>query len=133
LEESDMLRTQLVLIALVFAGTFGCGLHHPRIVHDEAVPKPDDFLFEIQPRVIAPGDAAILHWSIRGTEKVLIEEAPSGASGLTSIGTFAGSGSLEVYPKQDTIYVISCEGSTTYSCASTTVRVRPRSKRSPPR
>jgi hypothetical protein len=121
---------RLLFITLILAGALGCSLHHPRIAHDEAAPKSDDFVFDVQPRVIAPGDAAVLHWSIRGTEKVLIEEAPSGASELTSIGTFGGSGSLEVYPKQDTIYVISCEGATTYSCASTTVRVRSRSKRS---
>jgi hypothetical protein len=124
---------RLLFIALILAGSFGCSLHRPRIVHDEAAPRSDDFVFDVQPRIIAPGDAAVLRWWIRGTAKVLIEEAPAGASGLTSIGTFAGSGTLEVHPAGDTIYVISCEGATTYSCASTTVRVRSRSKRSLPR
>ena len=89
--------------------------------------KPDDFLFDVQPRVIAPGETALLRWSIKGATKVVIEEASTSKSQLHEIGTFSGSGSLQVRPKEDTTYVISCESSTT-SCASVSVRVRPRQR-----
>jgi hypothetical protein len=68
-----------------------------------------------------------LRWSIKGATKVAIEEAPASgiANQLRKLGTFEGSsGTLEVRPKENTTYVITCEGSTTYSCASVTVRVR---------
>ena len=90
-------------------------------------PKVDDFLFEVQPRVIAAGETALLRWSIKGATKVVIEEASKSKSQLHEIGTFGGSGSLKVRPKEDTTYVISCEGSTT-SCASVSVRVRPKQR-----
>ena len=89
--------------------------------------KLDDFLFDVQPRVIDPGETALLRWSIKGATKVVIEEASKSKSQLHEIGTFAGSGSLKVRPIEDTTYVISCEGPTT-SCASVSVRVRPRQR-----
>ena len=86
--------------------------------------KSDEFLLDIQPRVIAPGEAALLRWSIKGATKVVIEEASRSGGQLQKIGTFGGSGSLQVRPKEDATYVVSCEGSTTHSCASVSVRVR---------
>jgi hypothetical protein len=87
-----------------------------------------DFLFEIQPREIAAGETATLRWSIKGATKITIEEAPESSIGraeLHRLGTFqGGSGTLQVSPVENTTYVISCEGSTTYSCASLSVRVR---------
>ena len=44
--------------------------------------------------------------------------------GLRKVGSFDSTGSLQVQPSEDTTYVFSCEGSTTYSCASVSVRVR---------
>jgi hypothetical protein len=88
--------------------------------------KAEEFICEIRPREIAPGEVAVLQWSIKGATKVVIQEAPdSHISGLRVIGEFEGaSGKLEVRPKESTTYVILCEGSTTYVCASTSVRVR---------
>jgi len=90
--------------------------------------KPEDFRFDAQPREIAAGEAVVLSWSIKGATKVLLEEAPESAAGkraLHKLGEFEGStGSLQVRPTENTTYVISCEGSTTYSCASLSVRVR---------
>jgi len=90
--------------------------------------KSQDFLFEVRPRKIAPGEAAVLRWSIKGATRVTIEEASNSEIGrheLMTVGSFEGSsGTLEVRPKEDTTYVIECEGSTTYTCASVTVRVR---------
>lgn len=86
--------------------------------------KSSDFLFEVQPREIAPGDTATLRWAIKGATKVLIEESSMSERALHTIGTFGASGSLKVQPKEDTSYVLSCEGSTTFSCVSVTLRVR---------
>jgi hypothetical protein len=81
-------------------------------------------VFEVQPRVIAAGETAVLHWSIKGATKVVIEEMQEWSRDLRKLGAFDATGSLLVRPKQSTTYVISCAGSTTYSCASVTVRVR---------
>lgn len=77
-----------------------------------------------KPSVIAPGETAILRWSIKGATKVLIAEVSASSRDLQKIGTFAGSGQIEVRPREDTIYVLTCEGSTTLKCASASVRVR---------
>jgi hypothetical protein len=68
----------------------------------------------------------------KGATKVTIAEASESGIGrpeLRKIGSFDGSsGTLEVKPKENTNYVITCEGSTTYTCASISVRVRVRSR-----
>jgi plastocyanin len=118
----EMVRYRLLAPALVGALSrghdFGPGGQHP------SAQKSSDFLFEVQPREIAPGDTFTWRWAIKGATKVLIEEASVSERELRRIGTFGASGSLEVQPKEDTSYVLSCEGSTTYSCVSVTVRVR---------
>jgi len=93
-----------------------------------AAQESRDFLFEAQPKKITPGETAVLRWSIKGATKVLIEEKSESSDRLRVLGTFGGSGSLEVHPTQDTMYVLSCEGSTAYSCASATVQVRVRKR-----
>lgn len=88
----------------------------------------EEFVFEVQPHEIAVGESAVLRWSIKGATKVTIEETPEssiGRSELHKIGDFEGSsGTLQVRPAEDTTYVISCVGSTKYSCASLSVPVR---------
>jgi hypothetical protein len=88
------------------------------------VQKSEDFLFDVQPRTIAAGETAVLRWSIKGATKVLIEEASGSRRALSTVGTFGGSGTLKVSPKENTTYVVTCEGSTTYSCASVSIRVQ---------
>jgi hypothetical protein len=111
--------TGYCLLALVLPGAPS----RSQDVGRSAEQKVDDFLFEVQPRVIAPGETAILRWSIKGTTKVVIEEASKSKSQLQETGTFSGSGSCQVRPREDTTYVISCESSTT-SCAPVSLRVR---------
>jgi hypothetical protein len=43
--------------------------------------KSQDFLFEVQPREIAPGETAVLRWSIKGATKVTIAEASESGIG----------------------------------------------------
>ena len=85
--------------------------------------KPE-FVFDVRPRIIGAGETAVLYWSIKGATKVVIEESSISSPRLRQIGTFGANGSFEVRPSEDTTYVVSCEGSTTYSCASISVRVR---------
>jgi hypothetical protein len=118
---------KLVLCCLLFVLWMpGSGQTASRDAKKTTAKKADDFRCEIRPREIAPGEVAVLRWSIKGATKVVVQEAPdSRASGLRSIGEFDGeSGELEVRPKESTTYVILCEGSTRYVCASTFVRVR---------
>jgi hypothetical protein len=130
----DMLPMRYSLVALLLAAIVSPGQTERR----RPSSKSEDFIFDVQPRVIAPGEAAILRWSIKGATKVIIEEMPDSKRDLRKLGTFDSTGRLEVYPKEATTYVVSCEGSTTYSCASVTVRVRvtprvsPRSTSRPP-
>lgn len=94
-----------------------------RSVYAEPV-KSRDFLFEAVPPVIVAGETATLRWSIKGATQVVIDEASTASRELHKLGTFGPSGSIQVQPREDTTYVVSCEGSTTYSCASLTIRVQ---------
>ena len=116
--------TRYYLLALALLVAPNRGQDGDRVAQKPNATKSDEFLFDVQPRMIAPGEAATLRWSIKGATKVLIEEASSSGGELHKLGTFGGSGSLEIRPKEDTTYVVTCEGSTTHSCASVTVRVR---------
>lgn len=95
-----------------------------RVEHERVVNNPEDFLFDVQPRVVELGRSAVLRWWIKGATKVLIEESTASVPKLRKLGTFSGSGNLVIRPKEDTVYVVTCEGSTTYWCASASVRVR---------
>lgn len=110
----------LLSLGLAGSGQTTCG-HTEK----EESKKAEDFVFEIHPQEIAPGEAAMLRWSIKGATRVVVQEAPdSRPAALRAIGEFAGaSGKLEVKPKESTTYVIICD-SATYVCASTSVRVR---------
>lgn len=115
------------LFAILVLGVPSRSQSGPRHESKGEARKSQDFLFEVQPREIVAGERAVLRWSIKGATKVAIEEARASgiANQLRKLGTFEGSsGTLEVRPKENTTYVITCEGSTTYSCASVTVRVR---------
>ena len=78
----------------------------------------------VEPSVVTPGESALLFWNVPDATKVSVSEAASVAGDFHDLGSFGGSGSLEVRPAEDTTYVIDCEGSTTLSCASVSVRVR---------
>ena len=112
------------LLAVVLLGTTGRSHDGIGVARKSDAQKSDDFLFEVQPRVITAGETAQLRWSIKGATKVVIEEASKSSRELHKIGTFGGSGSIPVRPIEDTTYVVTCEGSTTYSCASVSIRVR---------
>ena len=120
------------LLGLILLWVFGFNQEVAPIEQKNQGPRSEDFIFEIQPREIAAGETAVLRWSIKGATRITIEETPessAGNSALHELGTFeGGSGSLQVMPTQNTTYVISCVGSTTYSCASLSVRVRVKRK-----
>jgi hypothetical protein len=113
-------RCWLVLLVLLRPPS---GCEDPARNKQEAQ-QSKEFVFEVKPEVIAAGDTAILRWSIEGATKVLIEESPDSSRGLRRLGTFGATGSLQVQSREGTTYIATCEGSTTYSCASVSIRVR---------
>src|SRR6478609_3880514 len=112
------------LLALLVLATPDGSQGADRVGKEQEARNSADFRIDVRPRVIAAGEAAVLHWSIKHATKVLIEAATKSSPGLRKLGSFDSTGNLEVRPSEDTTYVFSCEGSTTYSCASVSVRVR---------
>lgn len=116
-----------LLLGIVLLLVAGVAAKWSRIPETKKSQESQDFIFEVEPREIAQGETAILRWSIKGATRVRLEESPDSLGGreLHLLGTFDGGvGTLQVRPTEDTTYVISCEGSTTYTCASLSVRVR---------
>jgi hypothetical protein len=108
------------VLAFFFLASSAC-IHQSSIV----TPAPLDYVFDAEPSTIAPGETTTLHWNIPGAVKVTIEAAGlKDTESLQRIGTFGAIGSLKVKPAADTTYVITCEGGTTITCASLTVRIR---------
>lgn len=89
-------------------------------------PHSDTFFFDIQPRVIAPGQVATIRWRIKGATGITLDELPASAEAPRYVGAFGAEGSLTVKPLQDTTYIMSCRGATTFSCSTVSIRVRPR-------
>jgi hypothetical protein len=114
--------TRGCLLALVLMVTRSQNV--ARAALEQGAQKGEDSIFDVQPPVSAPGETAVLRWSIKGATKVVVEEASGSKGELHKLSTFSGTGSLQVSPKENTTYVVSCEGSKTFSCASATVRVR---------
>ena len=115
---------RISLLCIALAATLACGRARQTVPPLPAAgPSQTDFVFEAVPQVVAPGQASLLRWKIQGAAKVTIEEA-SGTGTLRTIGEFDGTGTLEVRPARDSTYVVSCKGSTTFSCASVSIRVR---------
>ena len=88
-----------------------------------------DFFVEIQPKLITPGEVATIRWHIKSATRVVIEEVRSSTGKLRKIGEFGAEGSMEVRPVEDMTYVLNCEGATSYSCASVSIRVREKKKK----
>ena len=118
------IRDQLVALAVLAA---------PACIHNSAVRLSQDadaakasqgYVLAAEPSVISPGESAVLLWKVPGATKVSVSAGASVGGEFHDIGAFGGSGRLEVQPAEDTTYVITCEGSSTISCASVSVRVR---------
>ena len=115
---------RICLLCIALSAVLACGRVRQTVPATPAAGQSQtDFVFEAVPPVVAPGQASLLRWKIQGAAKVTIEEA-SGTGTLHTIGEFDGTGTLEVRPARDSTYVVSCKGSTTFSCASVSIRVR---------
>ena len=71
-----------------------------------------DRFFEADPAVVAPGELAILRWTVRGVSLVSLQEAGDAAVGTEreDCGYWAvsmGSSAFEIRPRQTMIYVLS--------------------------
>ena len=132
-KNSTTLASLFCLAAVLLPGSLSRGQSASGAGAEAETSKSKDFLFEVRPREIMPGEVAVLRWSIKGATKVTIEAASNSEIGrreLIKVGSFeGGDGTLKVTPKEDTTYVIACEGSTTYTCASLTLRVRVKSRK----
>ena len=117
------------ILIVVLLGTWTCYKHVSVKATGRINKKSEDFIFEVTPRVTSPGQVALLRWSIKGATNVKIEAEPESRDDLVTIGIFGGDGTLEVTPTESTTYVITCTGSTTFSCASATIRVHVNSTR----
>ena len=116
--------TECCLLVACLLGFPISGQTFDRVVIELKDPKRAEFIFEVRPKVIAPGETAILRWSVKGATKVLIEASALSDRTLRELGKSGARGSIEISPKEDTIYVITCDGPTAYSCASASISVR---------
>ena len=82
--------------------------------------------FTASPQIAHRGERVLLHWDARNVPVVLLEEAPDPGADIRadfqSLGTFPASGSLEVFPKDNMTYVLSC-GNELIGCSTAAIRV----------
>ena len=119
----DKIGMQSSLFSLVLLSLLTCSRGFQSSEPGTPEQKPD-YVFIAEPSIIEPGESATLVWRIPDATDVSIDAAGYRERELHRLGTFGGSGKLEVKPLEDTTYVISCEGSKTLVCASVSVRVR---------
>lgn len=82
--------------------------------------------FTATPRRVPPGATVTLEWVTRGMTSVALDWAPAADTqdNWRHRGGLPASGSLEMKPDGDTVYVLSCETAGGGSaCASSTVHV----------
>jgi hypothetical protein len=121
------MKSFLGVLALLFVAT-GCLTRLPvETPRPLSASSPGILRFIARPPVIHAGEKATLTWNASHAGEVLLEEAKEASGGrpaefLRSIGTFPASGSLEVWPKVSTTYVVSC-GDEIIGCASASASV----------
>lgn len=80
----------------------------------------------VNPTVIHRGEKIILHWDTANTGLVTIEQAVDPEADIPadfqSVGTFPPNGTLELYPRESTTYVVTC-GNAVIGCSSAGVHV----------
>ena len=84
---------------------------------------------QIRPKTIYRGQSAVLSWSNPNTSEILLQQAAeadgrSPAEHLHFVGRFPSRGSLEVWPRASTTYVVSCADARTTCAESISVTVR---------
>ncbi|MGD0438495.1 MAG: hypothetical protein ABSB86_18705 [Bryobacteraceae bacterium] len=121
------MKSFIGVLALLF-GAIGCLTRLPLETPRPLSPSSPRILrFIARPQVIHAGEKVTLTWNAGHAEEVLLEEAKEASGGqpaefLHSVGKFPASGSLEVWPKVSTTYVVSC-GDETIGCASASATV----------
>jgi hypothetical protein len=91
--------------------------------------SPEIASFTATPRIVVPGENVTLTWKTRGAVSVTIEWGPEDhpRGTLQQRTGLPGSGTLVMQPRENTVYVLSCETATGVMCmsASTTVSTSP--------
>ena len=87
---------------------------------------PQIMRFTAHPTIIHRGEAVVLHWDAKNAAGVTLEQAVDPKADIRakfeSLGTFPGSGTLEVRPNESTTYVVIC-GNEIIGCSSASVHV----------
>jgi hypothetical protein len=123
-----MKRKLLLVLFLFLALTATLGVMVRRPASTGAVISPEIVSFTATPREINRGQSATLVWATRGADSVAMEWGP----GLHPRGNMQRrtglppSGTMNVQPEEDTVYVLECNTDAEEACtlASVTVRVK---------
>ncbi len=91
-EQTNMKPIAQCFILIVLLGTWTCYKHVSVETSGRIGKQSKDFIFEVTPRVITPGQLALLRWSIKGATHVRIEAESEVGDHLATIGTFGGNG-----------------------------------------
>jgi len=122
------LRQLLILTGLILS-LAGCAERIP--LDTPETPRvagsfPQIMRFTAHPTIIHRGEAVVLHWDAKNAAGVTLEQAVDPKADIRakfeSLGTFPGSGTLEVRPNESTTYVVSC-GNEIIGCSSASVHV----------
>ena len=121
-------RDLLLLLLLLLAFAAALGFMRTRVDQSGSGSSPEIVSFTAWPRVVGPGDTVTLTWVTRGAPSVAISWGPERRSNASAEkrAELPPSGSLQVQPKENTVYVLECETNLGRMCmsASTTVRMK---------
>ena len=119
----------LLALTGIILGAVGCAQRAEMVLPEPPRPLgsyPQILRFVAHPSIIHRGERVILQWNARNAEKVLIEQAvdPNAdiRANFESLGTFPASGTLELYPKHTTSYVLTC-GNEIIGCSTASAHV----------
>lgn len=106
------MKKSLMLLPVVFALTI-IGV---AIIRSHARPtgigaEPEIVSFTATPSVAKPGQPVVLAWNVRGPTSMQLESATNGHPDATRPERthLPAKGQITVYPKQDTVYTLTCE------------------------
>ena len=126
------MRTIIAALTLLLLSGASCVQRVERAPVEPTLPvTPSEFprvlRFVAVPRIVHPGERVELVWNTRNVSEVVLEAAPDPKADIRAdfqeLGIFPASGTLDVYPKESTNYVMTC-GNEKIGCSSASVHVR---------
>jgi hypothetical protein len=117
----------LLALAAILLSMAGCTERVP--LENPALPRPESrqiLRFVASPQIVQRGEMVMLHWDARNVPEVVLEQALDPKADIRadfqSLGTFPTSGTLAVYPQENTTYVLTC-GNELIGCSSAAIRI----------